>query len=171
MRPQLRRGLPCRLWAFLFFVVSGDRVATNPLEMEISFEVRSQNRAIRRVSLVLERLADEFPQDTERHIQKYRSSLSENEQRAVRVWYVNDVQVLRRYLLDTLQAIVDSTNHQECEIVVTKDPQRLLALKNCYCEHCGRLFLQHYGPIAGIVKKCRSCGKLTTCCHQKGAFK
>jgi hypothetical protein len=29
------------------------------------------------------------------------------------------------------------------------------------------LFLQHYGPIAGVVKKCRSCGRLTTCCHRK----
>jgi hypothetical protein len=143
----------------------------NAPEMEISFEVRSQNQIIQRVSLILERLAYEFPQDTERHIQKYRSYLSESEQQAVHDWYVNDIQILRGYLLGTLQAIIDKTNHQECEIIVTKDPQRLFALQNCYCEHCGRLFLQHYGPIAGVVKKCRSCGKLTPCCHRKSVPK
>jgi hypothetical protein len=139
----------------------------NTLEVEISFEVHSQNEIIKRVSLVLERLTDEFPRDIERHIQKYRSHLSENEQRVTRDWYVSDVQILRRYLLDTLQAIVDKTNHEECEIIITKDPQKLFVLQNCYCEHCGRLFLQHYGPISGVIKKCRSCGRLTTCCHHK----
>jgi len=142
-------------------------MAANASEIEISFEIRSHNQVVRKVSLVIQKLPDDSSQDTHRAIKKYRSDLVDDSERSVQDWYVNDVQVLYAFLLSQLQKIIDHTNHHESQIIITKDPARLLALQNCYCQHCGRLFLQHYGPIAGVIKKCSSCRKYTSCSHQK----
>jgi hypothetical protein len=142
-------------------------MALNVPEMEITLEIHFNNQTIRHVSLSLEKLPERLPPVEKGSIQGYRSRLSENGRDDVHYRYVNDVQILRRCLLEKLQQIIDRADHEQSQIVVTKDPEGLLVLQNCYCEHCGRLFLQHYGPIAGIIKKCSSCGRLTACRHQK----
>ncbi|MDI6735972.1 MAG: hypothetical protein QME42_07250, partial [bacterium] len=91
----------------------------------------------------------------------YKTILSTDKSSVEKIWYVNDYNLIKEHIVLELQKLINEIDPDENRIVVLKDTHSLFQLKDGYCQHCKKKFIQYFGYCYGTIKKCRYCKKLT----------
>ncbi len=131
--------------------------------LRVALVIKSPDGAQRRITAQVDRLPDTHPDDPGRGLETFRLSIWEDGKLEQQAFVLPSLSFLKDYLTRRLHRVLNTVDHNTDVVEIIEDTHRLIQRQSCYCQFCGRKFLEHYGYLGAVVKICRRCGKYTVC--------
>ncbi len=146
--------------------------------VRVALVIKLPGGAERHIVAWIDRLANDPRDDPGRGLETFRLSIEDNgnlvrEQEEV----LPVLKYLKYELVRQLHGILNAVDYPDPEeakvadvVEIIEDTHGLIGLQACHCQHCGSVFLEHFGYLGAVVKKCK-CGRYTVCCDALGRRK
>lgn len=146
--------------------------------VRVALVIKPPGGAKRHIVAWIDRLSGDLRDDPGRGLETFRLSIEENGKLVrEREEVLPALRYLKYELARQLHRILNAVDYPDPEeakvadvVEIIEDTHGLIELQACHCQHCGSVFLEHFGYLGAVVKKCK-CGRYTVCCDALGRRK
>lgn len=143
--------------------------------VRVAFIIRPLDGDERHIVGRIDRLSGDRRDDPGRGLETFRLSIEENGKTVrEREEVLPALKYLKHELTRQLHRILNAVEYPDLEeatvadvVEIVEDKNRLIEHHVCRCQHCGSVFLEHFGYLGAVVKKCK-CGRYTVCADASG---
>jgi hypothetical protein len=140
--------------------------------LRVAFVIKSPDGVQRHVVAWVDRLPDDHPNDHGRGLETFRLSIREGDELKQEKLVLPSLLFVKDHLSRHLHQILDTVDYGSKEtalevVEIIEDTHRVIEHHFCHCQYCGSIFLEHFGYLGAVIKKCK-CGRLTVCRGEVG---